>query len=155
MPVLLHATSSMNAQCPLMQNFCLPQLSCTRYVSFADHVMIYPIALQALPTTTTHLLRQKAPPSSRFSSPAGSLPPHLRSYRNFTQTALLDSGSLSTQPSGSQSARESSSGPPLATLQGTVEKRSGCKTAAKKKGGHHGGQQARSLSAQPDCRSAC
>ena len=45
--------------------------------------------MQTLPTTTTHLLHQKTSPRPRFDSPARSLPPHLRSYRNFTQTALL------------------------------------------------------------------
>lgn len=45
--------------------------------------------LQTLPNTTTHLLHQKTSPSARFNSPARSLPPYLRSYRSFTQTALL------------------------------------------------------------------
>lgn len=107
-------------------------------------------ALQALPTTT-HLLRQKAPPNSRFSSPARSLPPHLRSYRNFTQTALLDSGSLPTQRSGSESARQSSAGLQLPTLHETGGKQRSAKTKVRK---GRPRPQARSVSARPDYRLA-
>ncbi|KAL0027909.1 hypothetical protein WJX79_002203 [Trebouxia sp. C0005] len=44
---------------------------------------------KGLNTATAHPLHPKTLPDPRFNSPARSLPPHLRSYRNFTQTALL------------------------------------------------------------------
>ena len=106
-------------------------------------------SLQALPTNTTHLLRQKPPPSSRLSSPARSLPPYLRSYRSFTRTALL-AGGLPAQSSDSESARQSSAG---LQVQSDAEKRSSSVS------GHRGARekptsvQPRSLSAHPAVRS--
>ena len=128
--------------------------------------------MQALPTTTAHLLRQKPPPSSRFGSPARSLPPYLRSYRNFTQTALLGSTSaqssdsrLSPRPQthsprsgprlkahgqSSNSASQRSAELQLSALREAAQRSSSCNRGAKQEGA---GPNTQCLSAHPDYRS--
>lgn len=96
--------------------------------------------VQTLPNTTTHLLHQKkTSPSSRFNSPARSLPPYLRNYRSFTQTALLAMNS--SQP---EEVLAESVGQIPAVRPGSMIRGSKSKGEALRKG--------RAVSAQPALR---